>query len=55
MDFRVNVDAFNALNIRGYTNPNGTSGEEDVEPGGVDGTTSYWSPRQLQLSMRLTF
>jgi hypothetical protein len=55
MNFRVNVDAFNALNIQGYVNPNATSGEESVEPGGVDNTTSFWSPRQLQLSMRFTW
>jgi Carboxypeptidase regulatory-like domain len=55
MNFRVNVDAFNAFNIQGYTNPNATNGEEDVQPGGVDGTTSYWAPRQLQLTMRFTF
>jgi hypothetical protein len=55
MNFRVNVDAFNALNIQGYINPNSTSGEEDVEAGGVDGTTSFWSPRQLQLTMRFSW
>ena len=55
MDFRVNVDAFNALNIQGYGNPNTTNGEESVQPGGVDNTASYWAPRQLQLTMRLTF
>lgn len=54
MDFRVNVDAFNALNVQGYKNPNTTNGEESVSPGGVDGS-SYWAPRQLQLTMRLTF
>ena len=51
---RVNLDAFNALNIMGYTNPNATSGEETVSPGGVDGS-SFWTPRQLQLSLRYTF
>ncbi len=55
MDFRVNVDAFNALNIQGYINPNTTSGEEDVVPGGVDGTSSFWAPRQLQLTMRFSW
>jgi hypothetical protein len=55
MNFQFKVDAFNAFNIQGYIDPNTTSGEEDVEPGGLDGTTSFWSPRQLQLSMRFTF
>jgi Carboxypeptidase regulatory-like domain len=53
-NLRVNVDAFNFLNIQGYANPNTTSGEEIVQPGGV-GTSSYWTPRQLQFSMRLSF
>jgi hypothetical protein len=52
--FRVNVDAFNALNIQGYTNPNTLSGIEEVAPGGV-GASSYWTPRQLQLTLRLEF
>ena len=55
MNFRVNLDAFNALNIQGYVNPNATSGEEQFLPGGVDGNGSYWSPRQLQLTMRFTW
>jgi hypothetical protein len=54
MNVRVNVDAFNAFNIMGYNNPNATNGEESVSPGGVDGS-SYWTPRQLQLTMRFTF
>jgi hypothetical protein len=54
MDFRVNVDAFNAFNIQGYNNPNTSSGEQSISPGGIDGS-SRWAPRQLQLTMRLTF
>lgn len=51
---RFNMDAFNALNIQGYTNPNVTDGVEQVQPGaGV--ATSYWSPRQIQLTLRLNF
>ena len=55
MNFRVNVDAFNALNIQGYINPNATSGEESVIPGGIDNTTSFWAARQLQLTMRFSW
>ena len=54
MNLRVNVDAFNALNIQGYNNPNGNNGEESISPGGIDGS-SYWTPRQLQLTMRFTW
>jgi hypothetical protein len=54
INLRANVDAFNVLNIQGYTNPNGTSGEEAVQPGG-NGASSYWAARQLQFTMRLTF
>lgn len=54
VNFRVNIDAFNALNIQGYTNPKAVDGTEAVAPGGV-GASSYWTPRQLQLTMRLTF
>jgi hypothetical protein len=50
------VDAFNALNIQGYVNPNATNGEEGVIPGGVDSTSSsFWAARQLQLTMRLSW
>ena len=54
MNFRVNLDAFNAFNIMGYRNPDSTTGEESVSAGGKDGS-SYWTPRQLQLTMRFTF
>jgi len=45
---RFNVDAFNALNVQGYNNPNATDGTEQL-------TSSHNSPRQLQLTLRLTF
>ncbi|SNS41189.1 Carboxypeptidase regulatory-like domain-containing protein [Granulicella rosea] len=51
---RANVDAFNAFNIQGYTNPNATDGTQQVQAGGV-GASSYWTPRQLQFTLRLTF
>lgn len=43
-----NVDAFNALNIHGYTNPNALDGIQQLN-------TSYWTPRQIQVSARFTF
>jgi hypothetical protein len=45
---RVNVDAFNAFNIQGRVNPNTTDGTESLQ-------TSYWTPRQIQFSARLSF
>ena len=45
---RVNVDAFNAFNIQGRVNPNTTDGTESLQ-------TSYWTPRQIQFSGRITF
>jgi hypothetical protein len=45
---RVNVDAFNAFNIQGRVNPNTTDGTESLQ-------TSYWTPRQIQFSGRLSF
>ena len=45
---RVNVDAFNALNVQGYNNPSGTDGTENL-------LTSHNTPRQVQLTMRFTF
>ena len=45
---RVNVDAFNAFNQQGRVNPNPTDGTESLQ-------TSYWTPRQIQFSMRLSF
>lgn len=45
---RVNVDAFNAFNIQGRVNPNTTDGVESL-------LTSYWTPRQIQFSGRISF
>ena len=50
----VKLDAFNAFNIQGNTNPNTTDGIELVQPGGV-GASSHNTPRQLQLTARFTF
>lgn len=45
---RFNVDAFNALNVQGYNNPNTGDGIENM-------LSSYNTPRQIQLTMRLEF
>ena len=45
---RLNVDAFNALNIQGRVNPDKTDGTESLQ-------TSYWTPRQIQISARFSF
>lgn len=45
---RINVDAFNAFNVQGYHNPDGTSGIQSLR-------SSYNTPRQLQFTARLTF
>jgi hypothetical protein len=54
-NLRVNLDAFNAFNQQGLPNPGGTNGELGIQPGVAGGGSSYWTPRQLQLTMRLTF
>jgi hypothetical protein len=46
--FRFNVDAFNAFNIQGYVNPDASSGIQSLQ-------TSYWTPRQIQFTARLSF
>ncbi len=48
LKLRVNVDAFNAFNIQGRVNPNTSDGIESLQ-------TSYWTPRQVQFSARLSF
>lgn len=53
VNLRFNMDAFNVFNVQGYNNPNTTDGTEAVEPNGV--SSSYNTPRQMQLSLRLTF
>lgn len=50
---RLNVDAFNALNVQGYNNPNTGDGIEAIAPNGV--SSSYNTPRQVQFTLRLTF
>jgi Carboxypeptidase regulatory-like domain len=61
MSFRVNLDAFNAFNQQGLEDPgtggdsNTTNGEVATQPGVTGGADSYWTPRQLQLTMRFTF
>jgi hypothetical protein len=44
---RFNVDAFNAFNIQGLVNPNATEG--------FSAPASYWTPRQIQFTGRLSF
>lgn len=45
---RLNVDAFNAFNVQGRVNPNTSDGIESLQ-------TSYWTPRQIQFTARLSF
>lgn len=45
---RLNVDAFNAFNVQGRVNPNGSDGIESLQ-------TSYWTPRQIQFTARVSF
>jgi hypothetical protein len=45
---RLNLDAFNAFNIQGRVNPNTSDGIESLQ-------TSYWTPRQIQITARLSF
>ena len=47
-NLRFNVDAFNAFNVQGYNNPSATDGTESL-------LSSFNTPRQLQLTVRLTF
>jgi len=46
--FRFNVDAFNAFNIQGFVNPNASDGIQTRQQ-------SYWTPRQIQFTGRLSF
>ncbi|MGH9666366.1 MAG: hypothetical protein ACRD9L_18210, partial [Bryobacteraceae bacterium] len=48
VSLRINVDAFNAFNVQGRVNPSATDGVESLQ-------TSYWTPRQIQFTARLTF
>jgi hypothetical protein len=45
---RFNIDAFNAFNIQGLPNPDGSTGILQLQ-------TSYWTPRQIQFTGRLSF
>ena len=45
---RFNVDAFNAFNIQGLVNPNASDGIQSLQQ-------SYWTPRQIQFTGRLSF
>jgi len=45
---RLNVDAFNAFNQQGLRNPGTSDGILSLQ-------TSYWTPRQIQFTARLTF
>ena len=45
---RFNVDAFNAFNIQGRLNPNASDGIQSLQ-------SSYWTPRQIQFTGRLSF
>ncbi|MDX1979893.1 MAG: hypothetical protein SFV51_06475, partial [Bryobacteraceae bacterium] len=45
---RFNVDAFNAFNMQGLVNPNASDGIQQLQ-------TSYWTPRQIQFTGRLSF
>jgi hypothetical protein len=53
VNLRFNADAFNVFNVQGYNNPNATSGIETFEGNGV--SSSFNTPRQLQLTLRLTY
>lgn len=48
MKLRINVDGFNAFNIQGRVNPSAVDGTESL-------LTSYWTPRQIQFTARLSF
>lgn len=45
---RFNADAFNALNVQGFNNPNATDGTQVM-------SSSYNTPRQIQFTLRLQF
>jgi Carboxypeptidase regulatory-like domain len=50
---RFNIDAFNAFNIQGRRNPNTEGG---FATDGIQSLQmSYWTPRQVQFSVRLSF
>jgi hypothetical protein len=53
VNLRFNMDAFNALNVQGYNNPNILDGTEAIAPNGVSNSAN--TPRQVQFTARLTF
>jgi hypothetical protein len=53
VNLRFNMDAFNALNMQGYANPNTTDGTEAYQANGVSSSAN--TPRQVQFTLRLTF
>lgn len=55
VNLRINWDVFNAFNIQGLNNPNTSNGLQDLQPGVTGGASSYWQPRQMQLTARITF
>ena len=48
LKLRFNVDAFNAFNIQGLNNPGAADGLLQLQQ-------SYWTPRQIQFTGRLSF
>lgn len=52
-DVRFNLDAFYLFNVQGFNNPNATDGTQVVLCNGV--SSSYDAPRQLQMTLLLTF
>ena len=53
LDVRLNVDAFNLFNNQGLNNPSSTTGETCISAGLT--CTSHNTPRQIQLSLRISF
>ncbi|MDR3724623.1 MAG: carboxypeptidase regulatory-like domain-containing protein [Terracidiphilus sp.] len=49
---RFNMDAFNVFNIQGMNNPNAVSGILEYKP---HFSSSYWTPRQVQFTLRFTY
>jgi hypothetical protein len=54
VNLRFNMDAFNTFNVQGFTNPSSTDGTEQYVAG-VGQASSYWTPRQVQFTLRLSF
>ena len=57
VNFQMNWDVFNALNVQGLNNPNTGDGTQAIQPGVPGGASSFWNAdgRQIQLTARLTF